>query len=144
MEIKSFATKERKIEFYKSLGLKLTPQRLAILEYLENTKEHPSAEDIYNALKDDFPSMSVATVYNTLEILIEKGLVKELSLDSSKKRFDPFTHPHHHFVCKKCGKIVDVEKIDLTISIPEDLSNYQVEEMQIVYTGLCPECKEKK
>ena len=92
--------KEEKIAFYKSLGLKLTPQRLAILEYLEGNKNHPSAEDIYKALKPRFPSMSFATVYNTLEILVKKGVIKELNIESSRKRFDPFTHPHHHFFCK--------------------------------------------
>ncbi|MFN3921570.1 MAG: Fur family transcriptional regulator [Caldimicrobium sp.] len=137
METKSY---REKLEYYKSLGLKLTPQRLAILEYLESTREHPSAEDIYKALKDKFPSMSIATIYNTLEVLAEKGLVKILSLDSSKKRFDPFTHPHHHFVCKKCGKIIDIEgKFD--ISLPEELYNFEVEEFQIIYIGLCSQCK---
>lgn len=134
-------SKEKKLEFYKSLGLKLTPQRLAIIEYLETTREHPSAEDIYNALKDRFPSMSFATIYNTLEVLMEKGLVKELPLDSSKKRFDSFTHPHHHFVCKKCGKIVDIER-RFEISISEDLHSFEVQEFQVVFSGLCPECKE--
>ncbi|MFN4196463.1 MAG: Fur family transcriptional regulator [Caldimicrobium sp.] len=139
---KGLTTKEEKLNFYKNLGLKLTPQRLAIIEYLEKTTEHPSAEDIYNALKDRFPSMSFATIYNTLEVLIKKGLVKELSLDSSKKRFDPSTHPHHHFVCKKCGKIMDVEK-HFDIAIPEDLKDVEIEEFQVVFTGLCNECKEK-
>ncbi|MFN3406974.1 MAG: Fur family transcriptional regulator [Caldimicrobium sp.] len=134
--------RDKKLSFYKNLGLKLTPQRLAILEYLEQTREHPSAEDIYNALKDRFPSMSFATIYNTLEVLIKKGLVKELPLDSSKKRFDPFTHPHHHFVCKKCGKIMDVEK-HFDIAIPDDLNDVEIEEFQVVFTGLCKECKEK-
>lgn len=135
-------TKEEKLRFYKNLGLKLTPQRLAILEYLEQTREHPSAEEIYNALKDRFPSMSFATIYNTLEVLTKKGLVKELPLDSSKKRFDPFTHPHHHFVCKGCGKIVDVEK-HFEIAIPEDIKDKEIEEFQVVFIGLCKDCKEK-
>ena len=82
---------EEKLKFYKSLGLKLTPQRLAILEYLENNRSHPSAEDIYNALKPRFPSMSFATVYNTMEVLVKKGLVKEISVESTRKRFGKFT-----------------------------------------------------
>lgn len=131
---------QRRLETYKKLGLKLTPQRLAILEYLEQTREHPSAEDIYNALKERFPSMSFATVYNTLEVLTEKGLIKELGIDSSKKRFDPFLHPHHHFICRKCGKIVDVEK-KFDISIPEDLKDCEVTNYQVVFEGLCKDCK---
>lgn len=130
----------KKLSYYKRLGLKLTPQRLAIIEYLEKTKAHPSAEDIYNALKDRFPSMSFATVYNTLEVLIEKGMVKELGIDSSKKRFDPCVHNHHHFFCKKCGIILDVER-NFDIVIPEELKEHEVNDFQVVFSGLCSECK---
>ncbi|MEZ0344598.1 MAG: transcriptional repressor [Caldimicrobium sp.] len=133
--------KLQKIDYYKKLGLKITPQRLAILEYLENNREHPSAEDIYNALKERFPSMSFATVYNTLEVLMEKGLIKEIGIDSSKKRFDPVVHPHHHFICRKCGHILDVEK-DFDIIIPQELSECKILDFQVVFSGLCPECKE--
>lgn len=133
---------QRRLQTYKKLGLKLTPQRLAILEFLENTREHPSAEDIYNALKERYPSISFATVYNTLEVLIEKGLVKELGLDSSKKRFDPHLHHHHHFICKKCGKIVDVER-SFDVVIPEELREFDVTEFQVVFTGICSACKGK-
>ena len=133
---------EEKLKFYKSLGLKLTPQRLAILEYLENNRSHPSAEDIYNALKPHFPSMSFATVYNTLEVLVEKGLVKEISVESTKKRFDSFTHPHHHFFCKSCKKIIDVEN-NQNITIPKELKDYELSEFQVIFYGFCPECKNK-
>ncbi len=131
---------EEKIAFYKKLGLKLTPQRLAILEYLEGNNSHPSAEDIYKALRKNFPSISFATVYNTLEILVKKGYVKELNIESSRKRFDPFTHPHHHFFCKNCKKIIDINQT-VDLPIPEELKNCEVEDFQIVYYGLCEECK---
>ncbi|WP_038055889.1 Fur family transcriptional regulator [Thermodesulfobacterium hydrogeniphilum] len=131
--------KKQKLEFYKSLGLKLTPQRLAIIEYLEGNKEHPSAEDIYNALKPKFPSMSFATVYNTLEILVKKGLIKELNVESTRKRFDPSTHPHHFF-CKRCKKVIDVDN-QINISVPEQLKGFDIEDIQIIFYGLCSECK---
>ncbi len=135
--------KENKLKFYKSLGLKLTPQRLAILEYLENNRTHPSAEDIYNALKPNFPSMSFATVYNTLEVLVKKGLIKEINVESIRKRFDAFTHLHHHFFCKKCKRVIDIEsKQDITI--PEELKDCKVTEYQIIYLGFCSECKKKE
>lgn len=130
----------QKLEYYKSLGLKLTPQRLAIIEYLEKTKEHPSAEDIYNALKERFPSMSFATVYNTLEVLMEKGLVKELGIDSSKKRFDPCIRSHHHFICRRCGKILDVER-EFDIVIPEDIKEHEITDFQVLFSGTCSDCK---
>lgn len=131
---------ERKLEVYKNLGLKLTPQRLAILEYLENNKEHPSAEDIYNALKPKFPSMSFATVYNTLEILTQKGIIKEIIVDPYKKRFDPFIHPHHHFICKRCKRVFDVE-IEISLSLPDEFKEYEVEDFQMVFLGVCKHCK---
>jgi len=131
---------EEKIAFYKKLGLKLTPQRLAILEFLEGNTSHPSAEDIYKALKKNFPSISFATVYNTLELLVKKGYVKELNIESSRKRFDPFTHPHHHFFCKKCKKIIDINQ-SMDFSIPEELKDCDVEDFQVIFYGTCPECK---
>ncbi len=135
--------KETKLRFYKSLGLKLTPQRLAILEYLEDNRTHPSAEDIYNALKPNFPSMSFATVYNTLEVLRKKGLVKEINVEGVRKRFDAFTHPHNHFFCKNCKKVIDIEsKQDITI--PEELKDCEINEYQIIYFGICSECRKKQ
>ncbi len=132
---------KEKLDYYKSLGIKLTPQRLAILEFLEGNKDHPSAEDIYKALKDRFPSMSFATVYNTLEVLISKGLVKEIGIDSSKRRFDPDVSPHHHFICKKCGKIIDV-KCEYDIYLPKELNECEVEDYQLVFYGYCKDCKQ--
>ncbi len=131
-----------RLEFYKSLGFKLTPQRLAILEFLENNTSHPSAEDIYNVLKEKFPSLSFATVYNTLEVLVKKGLVKELIIEKGRRRFDTRTIPHHHFICKKCGKIIDIEN-RYEIEIPEELSCCEVEDYQIVFYGYCDVCKKE-
>ncbi|WP_301398778.1 Fur family transcriptional regulator [Thermodesulfobacterium sp.] len=134
---------EKKLEFYKSLGIKLTPQRIAILEYLEGNREHPSAEDIYNSLKKNFPSMSFATVYNTLDVLVKKGLIKEIIVDPYKKRFDPFTHTHHHFVCKYCKKVIDISQ-EINFPLPKEIQNCEVEDFQVVFIGLCPECKDRK
>ena len=76
------------MEKYRNLQIKLTPQRLAILNYLEGNKSHPSADEIYKAVLKKFPTMSFATVYNTLDALREKGYVIELTIDPAKKRFD--------------------------------------------------------
>ncbi len=134
---------KEKLNYYKSLGIKLTPQRLAILEFLEGNKEHPSAEDIYKAIKIRFPSMSFATVYNTLEVLLSKGIVKEILIDGSKRRFDPDVSPHHHFICKKCGKIIDV-KCKYDIYLPEELKDCEIEDYQLVFYGYCKDCKKSR
>ncbi|MCX8034570.1 MAG: transcriptional repressor [Thermodesulfovibrio sp.] len=124
--------------------IKWTPQRLAILKYLDGNKEHPSAEDIYAALSKDFPTMSVATVYNVIEFLKRTGRVKEIYIDHEKRRFDPDITTHHHAICIKCKKVFDIFS---DIEIPE-LSNqvpdFQILDTQITIYVLCSQCKDKE
>lgn len=129
------------MEKYRDLGLKLTPQRIAILDYLEGNKEHPSAEEIYKAVAKKFPTMSFATVYNTLETLRQKGGVQELTIDPVKKRFDPDTEPHHHLICLWCKKIVDIH-IEYKLDIEDDKKNdFDIIGNHIEFYGICPKCK---
>jgi Fur family peroxide stress response transcriptional regulator len=129
---------------YRDIGLKLTPQRLAILDCLDGNKEHPSAEDIYRAVSKKFPTMSFATVYNTLEALKRKGNVLELTIDAGKKRFDPNTVPHHHLICIKCKRVVDImSDYELSISHAERMS-FEVISNHIEFHGICHVCKKKK
>jgi Fur family peroxide stress response transcriptional regulator len=129
---------------YRDIGLKLTPQRLAILDYLDGNKEHPSAENIYRAVSKKFPTMSFATVYNTLETLRKKGTVLELLIDAAKKRFDPNTAPHHHLICVKCKRIVDIMG-DYELSIPDaERMSFEVIGNHIEFHGICQACRKKK
>jgi Fur family peroxide stress response transcriptional regulator len=131
------------MEKYRDIGLKLTPQRLAILQYLDGNREHPSAEDIYRAVSKKFPTMSFATVYNTLEILRKKGNVLELTVDPNKKRFDTNTAPHHHLICIKCKRIADI-MIGYELSIPDDENaNFEVIGNHIAFYGICRMCRKK-
>lgn len=124
----------------RDIGLKPTPQRLAILDYLDGNKDHPSAEEIYKAVSKRFPTMSFATVYNTLEALKRRGGVLELTIDPEKKRFDPNTEPHHHLICISCKKIVDIHK-DFKLSVPkEKTAGYRIIGNHIEFYGLCPKC----
>ena len=129
---------------YKDIGLKLTPQRLAILEYLEDNCSHPTADDIYADIQIKFPTMSFATVYKTLESLKEKGCLQELTIDKERKHFDPDTTRHHHLICVTCKKIVDIYKefpIEMTI---EDQNNFEVLDTNIEFYGICPVCKKRR
>lgn len=129
------------MEKYKHLGLKLTPQRLAILSYLDGNKEHPSAEDIYKAMSKDFPTMSFATVYNTLETLRDKGGVLELTIDPNKKRYDPNTAAHHHLICMKCKRIIDIHK-EFSLNIPDEMTEgFDLVGNHVELYGICPKCK---
>jgi Fur family peroxide stress response transcriptional regulator len=129
------------MEKYKEIGLKLTPQRLAILDYLDGNKEHPSAEDIYKAIIKKFPTMSFATVYNTLETLRHRGSVIELTIDPDKKRFDPNTKPHHHMICIKCKRITDIHS-EYKLNLPNsDRADFEIIGNHIEFYGICPACK---
>lgn len=124
-----------------NIGFKLTPQRLAILSYLDGNKDHPSAEDIYKVISKVFPTMSLATVYNTLDLLKKHNGISELTIDPDKKRFDPNTEPHHHLICTRCRRIEDVHT---GFDFPLPLNNtggFEITGTHIEFYGVCPECK---
>lgn len=129
------------MEKYRELGLKLTPQRLAILEYLDGNTDHPSADSIFQEVKKKYPMMSFATVYNTIEALKKKGDLLELTIDPERRRYDPQTKPHHHLICVECKKIVDVHK-KFSINVPEEVvDEFDLIGNHIEFYGVCPECK---
>ena len=123
---------------YSHLHLKLTPQRIAILDYLEGNKSHPSAEDIYRAVAEKFPTMSLATVYNTLSALEKRGQLLKLTIDPSKARYDPNTLPHHHLICTLCKTIADVDT-KYRLALPE--TSFEVSGSHVEFYGTCPECR---
>ena len=130
------------IEF-KDIGLKPTPQRVAIIEYLDGNKNHPSAEDIFGELKKKYPMISFATVYKTLEALKNRGLLREIMIDRERKHFDPDTSHHHHIICIGCKRIVDIQS-DFSIEIPDEQKNqFEVLDSEIEFYGICPNCKKK-
>lgn len=128
-------------EKYRKAGFTLTPQRLAILSYLEGNRTHPSAEDVYLAVCKRFPTMSFATVYNTLEMLRKRGLLQELGFESGKKRFDPDTTHHHHIVCLGCGMVADVHTA-IDPEVPEAArGGFDVRGSHTAFYGYCPACR---
>jgi len=125
----------------KDAKFKLTPQRLAILDYLKDNCDHPSAETIYKEIRKRFSTMSLATVYNTLETLRKNGKILELTIDPAKKRFDPGIEPHHHLICIRCKKIIDIH-MDYSLHIPnEKKRGFELMGNHIEFYGVCPECK---
>jgi Fur family transcriptional regulator, peroxide stress response regulator len=129
------------IEAGRKIDIKCTPQRIAILEYLEGNKSHPSAADVYANVSQKFPTMSFATVYNTLETLREKGVVVELSIDPDKKRFDPNISPHHHLMCLQCKIIKDISEQFFLVLPEEEQCDFHIIGNRINFYGLCPQCK---
>jgi Fur family peroxide stress response transcriptional regulator len=122
----------------------MTPQRIAILDILEGNREHPSAEDVHREVKKSFPTMSLATVYNTLELLRERGEVLELSIDPARKRYDPDTVDHSHMICGECGRIADVGR-SVVVQLGEDeRMGYEITGTRVEFHGRCPECLDKE
>ena len=128
---------------FKEKNLKLTPQRYAIYKFLKSTKTHPSAEMIYDNLKIDYPTMSLATVYKTMKTLIELGVVQQLNVGEDNFRFDANTDIHPHIVCLSCGRVDDIENADFGFldKMAEECSSYQIDAHQVYFYGLCPDCK---
>lgn len=126
-----------------SRGLKMTPQRRLIVHYLQAAKHHPTAEEIMNAVNRKFPMTSRATVYNTLNWLKDAGMVREV-FEGDSIRFDPNTGHHHHFVCRKCSKVEDVEnELVGAMKIATLPGHHKVEQVEITLRGLCAACQKK-
>lgn len=124
--------------------IKWTPQRLAILKYLEENKEHPSAEDIYKGLSKEFPTMSIATVYNVLEFFKKIGRVREINIDPEKRRFELNITSHFHAICIKCKKIFDIYFDTKLPELSSYMPDFQILDAHVKIYVLCPQCKNKK
>ena len=127
----------------KDHDLKITPQRLEIMKYLDKNHTHPTASEIYTALKKKNPSLSKTTVYNSLDVLTKNNIIFELTISKIESRYDFIVKPHHHFMCKKCGKIQDIEVECPYLDKILD-KNYKVEEIHGYFKGICDECINKK
>lgn len=138
-------TFEEKKQYLKDKGYSLTVQRLAVLEYLHNNPTHPSVDKIYKDLQRKYPAFSRATVYNTVQLLTELGLIQPLSVDKEKVRYDGNPEPHPHFVCRICGKIWDIEMKGAKWNVEEveKMLNVKVENTEVIYRGVCEHCRKK-
>jgi Fe2+ or Zn2+ uptake regulation protein len=137
----------------RAAGLKATPQRLAILRALDGDETHPTAQELFERLHDEFPTLSVATVYNTLSALTRMGRCAPLEL-GGPLRFDPNMNPHDHAVCESCGRIRDVSHPQwssppqvtqvsdsrVMASHASELSGFQIKRVERIYRGLCAHC----
>lgn len=127
-------------------NLKITPQRLEILRALQRVPAHPSAEIIYHSVKKRYPAVSLATVYKTLETLVEIGEIRIALVSQGKTLYDTRLDDHHHFLCTQCGYVEDVNiKLDcLETCGPAALKQrHKVSSSEVVFHGLCHECLQK-
>jgi len=118
-------------------------QRLMILEYLMNHHNHPSVDMIYNALLIKVPTLSRATVYNTLNLFLKAGLVKVLDIVENEARYDILTDFHGHFKCNACGDIFNFRVSD-DVLVSDELKGFVVDDKNIYLKGTCPKCLRKQ
>jgi Fur family peroxide stress response transcriptional regulator len=123
-------------------GVRMTPQRHAILSYLLDTDTHPTADDIYRSLEYRFPTMSVATVYNNLKVFMDSGLVRELTYGDDSSHFDADMSDHYHARCNQCGKIVDFNfpLLHAAETTAASVTGFRVEGHRLEVYGTCPDC----
>lgn len=129
--------------------IRVTPQRKLILNYLLTHENHPPVETIYQELAPEMPSLSVATIYNTLNLFVELGLVIEIPNENGGIRYDYFGTPHYHAICENCGKVTDIysplfPQIEAELkSEAERLSGFKADSSHVAVYGLCADCQEK-
>lgn len=128
-------------DFLKAHGIKPSYQRVKIYEYLMNTVEHPTVDNIYNALCGEIPTLSKTTVYNTLKTFIEKEIAMVITIDETEARFDANKELHGHFKCQSCHRVFDFE-IENEESDDSSLDGFDIREKQVFYYGICKNCKE--
>ena len=122
-------------------GIRPSVQRIAIMRYLQKNHTHPTADEVFESLRKQIPTLSKTTVYNTLKLFVENGAAAYVGIDEKNARFDGTVGPHAHFRCKECGRIIDLP-IDKKLIVPKEFS-CDVEETHIYLKGICNQCKNK-
>ena len=132
-------TQEKLVAKLKPLGLRLTPQRLAIAEVVVNSADHPSVRDIYERVRDFFPYVTIATVYSTLDVLEQAGVVRQLPFQRLS-RYDANLSPHANLVCIGCSQVVDADVGEETVAELLDQvireSDFQVSSQRVDFYGM--------
>lgn len=121
-------------------------QREALLTLLRSTSSHPSADWLYENLRKEFPNISLGTVYRNLSVLADNGDIVRIRTASNKEHFDGFVHKHHHFVCRRCDNIldVDIDGMEFTEKQAAEKLNADVEDYSLIFYGVCSNCSKIK
>jgi len=130
---------------FRQRGLRITPQRQRIFQVLAEATTHPTAESVYATVRRDMPTISLKTVYDTLNDLVELGEIQQFDLGVGARLFDPNTEPHHHLICVGCGKVVDVVADYSQIEVPqEQRQGFSVRATEVTFRGLCDQCSQTR
>ncbi|HYH04975.1 MAG TPA: transcriptional repressor [Bacillota bacterium] len=130
-------------EYLLQKAIKPSYSRMKVLEYLVRNATHPTADEIYQQLVEELPTLSKTTVYNTLKLLTEAGLAKIVVIEENEARFDGNVNPHGHFKCESCGRIYDFE-IAINSFETKGLAGFEIHEKDVYFKGICSNCLEDK
>ena len=122
-------------------------KREAILELLRSTQEHPNADWVYQTLRPQFPDLSLGTVYRNLARFKEEGVIVSVGTVNGQERFDAYTEPHTHFICRSCGAVVDLPEVkatDLDLQGIAAKSGVTIDHHELLFYGTCPNCTPKQ
>jgi Fur family peroxide stress response transcriptional regulator len=133
---------DRFVRILREGGYKVTPQRLIIYKAVINNREHPTAEEIYEKVKKDYPGLSPATVYKTLALFVKLGIIREYGYEDGINRYDPSTKPHVHLICTNCKKIIDVDLSSIAKVIEEigKVKDFELKSYRFEFYGICKNC----
>src|SRR6186997_734242 len=123
------------VDVLEQVGIQPSAQRVAVADYVLKAEDHPSADQVWARVKQRFPMLSRATVYNTLNLFVEKGILRQLVLAEGRTVFDPRLEPHHHFIDDDTGRIEDVPWDAVRVGEVKGLKGYEVREYMVVMRG---------
>jgi Fur family peroxide stress response transcriptional regulator len=140
-------TQQELVELLRNWSVRITPQRLAIAESVLNSTDHPTVQQIYERVRDHFPSMTLATIYSTLGVLVRSGLVQELPFQKMS-RYEPNMDPHVNLVCIQCETVMDADAgQEAVVRLRNrilDQSDFEVAWQRVDFYGWCPRCAAAK
>ncbi len=123
----------------KEKSIRLSYQRLKVLEYLAHNQHHPTVDEIFTDLVRSIPTLSKTTVYNTLKTLVEAGLTRLITIEDNETRYDIVVENHGHFKCECCGEIYNFA-VDMDALASEELKDFKINDKNLYFKGICPKC----
>jgi len=136
-------TKNQMLNALKQSGFRLTQQRMAIIDYIAGREDHPSARQIYDEIRTE-TGISFATIYNTLETLVDMDLIKEIDFEHDENRYDTNLTPHLNLVCIRCGIIQDIDfKLPVSVQKVKEKTKFTTTNFRLEYMGICAQCDHK-
>ena len=129
-------------QYLRQFSIKPSVQRSAVMHFMLNNRTHPTIDEIYTSLNPTMPTLSKTTVYNTLNLFVEKGAVRELAIDEKNARYDVDISAHGHFFCKRCGKVHDIFDLQPSMFKIPYSDKFKIHSVEISYFGVCSTCQE--